>query len=251
MSAPAPNRIIILGAQSAIAEAAARRLAGQGARLVLVGRSPARLEEIAADLQARGASMAIAAVCDLAGEADPAARLSDWIDQIGGLNALVLAYGALGDQEKAQENPVETRRLIDVNFTSAAGWLHAAALILERQRSGALVVIGSVAGDRGRASNYVYGAAKAGLAAFTQGLAHRLAKAGARAVVIKPGLVDTPMTAGFSKGGPLWASPDQVGAAVVDATARGGPVTYAPAFWRPIMLAIRAIPSGLFHRTKL
>jgi decaprenylphospho-beta-D-erythro-pentofuranosid-2-ulose 2-reductase len=245
------GRIVILGALSAIAEATARRFAENGAALVLVARDEARLKELAADLMVRGAVAAHIVVCDLATEADPGAKMLAWTDQLGGLSAVLIAYGVLGDQAAAEKDLAITQQQITVNFTSAALWAQAAAAILEQQRSGTLLVIGSVAGDRGRASNYVYGAAKAGLATFTQGIAHRLAKVGARAVTIKPGFVDTPMTAGLAKGGPLWATPAQVADVIVKAADKGGPVAYAPWFWRFILLIIRAVPAFVFHKTKL
>ncbi len=251
MSLSPVTRVVILGALSAIAEAAARRFAADGAGLVLVGRDEARLKELCQDLMVRGATLALPVVLDLAAEPDPAARLAAWTDQLGGLGAVLIAYGVLTDQAKAQESALETGKAIDVNFTSAAMWAQASAAILEQQGSGALLVIGSVAGDRGRQSNYVYGAAKAGLAALTQGIAHRLAKVGARAVLIKPGFVDTPMTAGLKKGGPLWATPAQVADVIYKAAQRGGPVVYAPWFWRFVMLIIRAVPAFVFHKTKL
>ena len=119
------------------------------------------------------------------------------------------------------------------------------------QGRGALVAVSSVAGDRGRQSNYAYGAAKGGLALFVQGLAHSLAASNARAVALKPGFVDTPMTEGLKKGGPLWAKPEAIAEAVRRAAERGGPIQYAPGFWRWIMLAIRSAPAFVFHRTRL
>jgi NAD(P)-dependent dehydrogenase (short-subunit alcohol dehydrogenase family) len=113
------------------------------------------------------------------------------------------------------------------------------------------VVIGSVAGDRGRASNYVYGATKAGLGALVEGIAHRLARSGARAVLIKPGFVDTPMTAAIANKGVLWAKPEAVARTIVAAAERGPPVVYTPWFWRGIMLIVRNTPSFVFHKTNL
>jgi decaprenylphospho-beta-D-erythro-pentofuranosid-2-ulose 2-reductase len=130
----------------------------------------------------------------------------------------------------------------------------ASAARLEAQGRGSLVVIGSVAGDRGRQSNYVYGAAKAGLATLVQGIAHRMAlraPKGARAVVVKPGFVDTPMTAGLKKGGPLWAQPEAIAAVVRKAADKGGPIVYAPWFWRFILLIIRLVPAPIFHKVRL
>lgn len=245
------EKVIILGALSAMAEATARLFAAEAASLVLVARDEPRLNELATDLRARGAAHVHVEVCDLAAELNPEEKLASWVGKLQGLGALLIAYGVLTDQEKAQQSLQETGRSIDVNFKSAAMWAQAAATIVETQRNGSIVVIGSVAGDRGRQSNYVYGAAKAGLAAFTQGLAHRLSKVGGRAVLIKPGFVDSPMTAGLKKGGPLWATPDQVAIIIHKAATKGGPIVYAPWVWRFIMLIIRAVPAFIFHKTKL
>lgn len=247
-----PPRVIVLGALSAIAEAAARLWAEQGCGLMLAARDEARLSVVASDLAARGGTVKTWSG-DLA-SADPVTALSEMVDALGGVDIVLLAYGVLGDQETAEKDVAHAREILDVNFTSAAGWCLVAANVLEAQGSGSLVVIGSVAGDRGRASNYVYGAAKSGLAALVQGIAHRLSRAGARAVLVKPGFVDTPMTAGIAKKGPLWAKPEAIASAIVSAApsnSRRGPVIYTPSFWRWIMLAIRSTPSFIFHKTKL
>jgi decaprenylphospho-beta-D-erythro-pentofuranosid-2-ulose 2-reductase len=246
-----PRRVVILGALSAIAEAAARDWARRGgARLMLAGRDAGRLEAVAADLRLRGAEVETFAA-DLA-TADAAASLAEMSRRLGGIDVVLVAYGVLGDQTAAEADPREAKAMLRTNFTSAAAWCLAAANVLEAQRSGSLIVLGSVAGDRGRASNYIYGAAKAGLGVLTQGLAHRLAGTGARAVVIKPGFVDTPMTAHIGRKGPLWASADTIGRRIAASAERdAAPVLYAPFFWRWIMLAIRITPSPLFHRTRL
>ncbi len=246
----APKRIVILGAASAMAEAAGRLWAAEGARLALVGRNADRLEAIAADLRARGAAAVEIEVADCA-SVDAAVTLDALAKRLGGLDVVLLAYGVLGDQSQLERDPAATADLLQTNFVSAAAWCLAAADCFERQRSGTLVVIGSVAGDRGRASNYVYGASKAGLAILVEGLAHRLAKSGARAVLIKPGFVDTPMTAHITKKGPLWAQPEALGRTIVKAADKGGPVVYAPFYWRGIMVVIRNVPAPIFHRTNL
>jgi decaprenylphospho-beta-D-erythro-pentofuranosid-2-ulose 2-reductase len=245
-----PKRVVILGATSAIAQAAARIWAGDGARLVVVARNAERLETIAADLKARGAAQADILVADCA-EVEPTAELPRIIEMLGGLDVVLLAYGVLGDQAQLERDPAATADLLRTNFTSAAAWCQAVAAVLERQRSGALLVIGSVAGDRGRGSNYIYGASKAGLGVLVQGIAHRLAPTGGRAILIKPGFVDTPMTADIARKGALWAKPEAVARTIVASADRGGPVVYAPAFWRGIMLAVRSTPSAIFHKTRL
>lgn len=249
----APMRIIVLGALSAIAEAAARIWAEEGAHLLLAARDEARLTPVASDLATRGATVQTW-VGDLAA-ADAMAELPAMVERLGGVDIVFLAYGVLGEQQQSESDPALALKQMNVNFNSAAGWCLAAAQVLEKQDKGTLIVIGSVAGDRGRASNYVYGAAKAGLGVLVQGIAHRFAGTGARAVLVKPGFVDTPMTAHVAKkGGPLWAKPEAIASVIVKASrpgARSAPVIYTPAFWRMILLGVRATPSFIFHKTKL
>jgi short-subunit dehydrogenase len=142
-------------------------------------------------------------------------------------------------------------REININFLSAASLATHVANVMEMQRSGSLGVIGSVAGDRGRQSNYVYGSAKAGLGAFVEGLRHRMTRHGVNVTLVKPGFVDTPMTAGLAKGGPLWVSPEKVAKDIYNAMERGTPVLYTPWFWRWIMVVIRSVPDAIFRRTRL
>jgi decaprenylphospho-beta-D-erythro-pentofuranosid-2-ulose 2-reductase len=242
-------RVIVLGATSAIAEATARLYAGEGAELLLVGRRGDRLTAIAADLRIRGAAQTATAVCDLADTRNAAFIFAGFVDSLGGVDHVVLAYGILGDQNEAEHDLAVAEIGLQVNFTSAAAWALAAADRLERQRKGSLVVLGSVAGDRGRRANFVYGAAKAGLATLVEGIAHRFANLGPRAVVVKPGPVITPMTEGFAnRQGLTWTTPEVVAAVVRRAADRGGPVIYAPWFWRWIMLVIRLVPTPIFNR---
>ena len=243
--------MIILGATSAMAEALARIYAAERADLVLVGRRADRLEEMAADLRARGAAHVTVAAADLGDASRAAEQLADW--SAGPIAALHVFYGVLTDQPRAEADLAYAERTLGVNFTSAALWSLAAANLLEAQRHGVLVVVGSVAGDRGRQSNYVYGAAKAGLGALVQGIAHRLALRGgdARAVLVRPGFVDTPMTDHLKKGGPLWARPEDVARAIRKAAKGKAPVVYAPWFWQGIMLVIRLLPAPIFHRRPL
>lgn len=249
----APRRIIILGALSAMAEAAARQWSTMpGTQLMLAGRDAVRLESLAADLALRGAGTQSFAG-DLAG-IDAGAAFQEMVARLGGVDVVLLAYGVLGDQTKAAADAAEAQRLLTVNFTSAAGWCLAAANVLEAQGRGCLIVVGSVAGDRGRQSNYVYGAAKGGLGVLVQGLAHRLARTNARAVLVKPGFIATPMTAHIEGKGLLWAKPETLGRIIVriaEAPSRSGPVVYAPGFWKGIMLVIRSLPASIMHRTRL
>jgi decaprenylphospho-beta-D-erythro-pentofuranosid-2-ulose 2-reductase len=249
-----PLRVIILGATSAIAEATARLYAQEKASLLLAGRNADRLNQISADLLARGAATAPVQARDLGQTGVAVEALDEMITTLGGVDHILIFYGILGDQPRAETDQDHAADILRVNFTSAAEWCMASAARLEAQGRGSLVVIGSVAGDRGRQSNYVYGAAKAGLATLVQGIAHRMAlraPKGARAVVVKPGFVDTPMTAGLKKGGPLWAQPEAIAAVVRKAADKGGPIVYAPWFWRFILLIIRLVPAPIFHKVRL
>ena len=243
--------VLVLGATSAIASAYCRRIAPSGARFVLVGRNLGRLESVKLDLEARGATDAVAISSDLADMADCAGRFAAFTEGVGKPDEVIVAYGVLGRQEEAETSAEETRRIIDVNFTSAALWLQVAAAELVGDKPRSLVVIGSVAGDRGRRSNYVYGSAKAGLDAFAEGLAHRLHGGNVHVLTVKPGLVDTPMTAHIDRSGPLWATPERVAADIERALRGRKRVLYTPWFWRPIMFVVRTVPRALFYRTRL
>jgi hypothetical protein len=218
---------------------------------VLVGRHRDRLETIASDLKARGASDAIPVISDLADMAFCEDRFHEFCARLSVPDQLLIAYGVLGGQGKAEEDADATRRIIDVNFTSAALWLQMAAKHLPRDKPRSIIVISSVAGDRGRRSNYVYGAAKAGLTAFAEGLAHRLHGTGLHVLTVKPGFVDTPMTAHLERGGLLWASPDQIAAGIDRAVRKRQAAVYTPRFWWPIMTVIRLLPRPIFFRTRL
>jgi decaprenylphospho-beta-D-erythro-pentofuranosid-2-ulose 2-reductase len=244
------KRVVILGATAAIAESAARLWAREGAQLVLVGRNAGRLGAIADDLRIRGAAATHVVVLDLA-DADARGELDRMTMSIGSIDVVLLAYGVLGDQAAAEQDAAVARGVFETDFLSASAWCLAAANYLASRRAGVLIVIGSVAGDRGRMSNYIYGAAKGGLGILVQGIAHRLAPTGARAVLIKPGFVDTPMTAGIARKGILWSRPEVIAAVIKKAAERGGPIVYAPWWWRFIMLIIRQAPSRILHKTKL
>ena len=211
MTTDRPLRVLILGAASGIAEATARLYAQEGALVGLAGRNAGRLASIADDLRARGAAQVMTFDVDFTTSAVPAA-LGEMVAALGGVDHVLLAYGILGKQETAETDLAAAQSIVDVNFRSATAWILAAAQMLERQGRGSLVVLGSVAGDRGRRSNYIYGATKAGLAVLVEGISHRFRGSGPKAVIVKPGPTDTAMTAAMAKGGPLWASPEAVAA---------------------------------------
>lgn len=245
--------IAVLGATSGIARALCRRLAARGCRLVLAGRNREELDALAADLQIRYGRPAPVELFD-ALDLDALPRLADRCQARaeGPLTGVVLCYGAPADQAAAQADPAEARRAIEVNFTSAVLLLEPFAARFERRRSGTIAAISSVAGDRGRQSNYIYGSAKSGLSAYLQGLRNRLHRSGVHVLTIKPGFVDTPMTRGVvDPRSPLLATPERVARDIDRALRRRRDVLYTPWFWRPIMAAIGSIPERLFKRLGL
>lgn len=243
-------RIVIIGATSAIAEAAARRYAARGARLFLIARNSQRLEDIAQDLLIRGAAGVACATLDVNEHIAHADVLEQAWTWLGEVDVMLIAHGTLPDQPSCEHSVDLALAEFNTNATATIALMTLAANRLEAQGTGALAVISSVAGDRGRQSNYLYGAAKAAVSTFSSGLRQRLAKAGVSVVTIKPGFVDTPMTKDFRKGA-LWATPDAVARGIVHAIDRRRSVVYLPWFWSLIMLIIRHIPEPIFKRIKL
>ncbi|MRW85299.1 SDR family oxidoreductase [Pseudoduganella sp. FT26W] len=244
------QKILIIGATSAIAEATARRFAQRGDALYLLARNGERLDALLADLKIRGAASTAGACFDANDFARHAAAIEDAAGALGGLDTVLIAHGTLPDQQACQADAALALQEISTNALSVISLLTIIANRFEAQRRGVIAVIGSVAGDRGRQSNYVYGSAKGMLAVFLQGLRNRLFKAGVHVLTIKPGFVDTPMTAAFPKG-PLWATPEQVAGAIVKAMDGRRNVLYTPFFWLGIMTVIRAIPEAVFKKLSL
>ena len=242
-------RVAIYGATSAIAQAVAREYAGEGATFFLAARNAERLESVATDLRVRGAAAVVTAVADLAHMPAHAALVAQ-AHAAGPVDVVVVAHGTLPEQAAAVVDATLAVRALQENFVAQAGLLTHLGNALEVQGHGTLAVIGSVAGDRGRRANYVYGSAKAGLGVFTQGLRHRLALKGVTVVLVKPGLVDTPMTADFAKG-LLWATPGRVACDIRRGIESGAAVVYTPWYWRWIMLVIKAMPDALFKRMSI
>lgn len=243
-------RVAIFGATSGIAVEIARRYAGKGARLVLVGRNETALGEQAADLRVRGAGevATLTYAFDSADAARSAAEES-W-SRFGGLDVAIVAFGSLPDQVALQKDIAGVEAALVVNFVAPSVLVEALAGHFEAQRSGAIAVITSVAGDRGRASNYFYGAAKGGLQRFVEGVRHRLHAAGVAVVDIRPGFVRTKMTEHLDRNGPLWADPGKVADDITAAIEKRRSVVYTPGLWAWIMLVVRSLPRPIFHRTK-
>lgn len=240
--------IWVLGATSAIAHAYARRRAADGATLLLVGRNDENLRANAADLTARGAAAVSILNYDLARAPDFESKVIEMMSSKGLPDEIFIAYGTMEQQGRALTDLAYARDLIETNFVSVVCWLIAIVARWDHNRPLTLAVIGSVAGDRGRARNFVYGSAKGGLDRFLEGLQHAYAGTLLRVVRVKPGYVDTPMTTDIAKNGPLWATPDQVAVDIERAINGGRAVVYTPWFWWPIMLVVRHVPRFIFHR---
>jgi short-subunit dehydrogenase len=250
MSARAPRRVLVVGATSAIAQAVARRFAADHDLLFVTGRSEPRLRAVADDLRLRGAGAVHAGTLDVNHLDRHAPILEEADARLGGLDIVFIAHGTLPDQERCQRSVDLTVQEFTTNAVSTIALLTRVADLFERRRAGTIAVITSVAGERGRQSNYVYGAAKAAVDTFLEGLRQRLHKSGVRVTSIRPGFVDTPMTAAFAKG-PLWASPEGVARRMHAAIVQGRDVVYAPPFWAGVMTIIRLIPRPVFKTLRL
>ena len=244
------KKILVLGATSGIAEATCRIWASQGAQLFLVARNPEKLEAVAADLRARGAAYVGTAVADLDDTDKHADLLSHAINSLTGMDVAFLAHGILGDQFRAEQDFNHAAQIIHTNFVAPVSLLTWLANFCVLRHTGTLAVISSVAGDRGRKSNYVYGSSKAGLSAFLGGLRNRIDREGVTVLTIKPGPVRTAMTANM-KGSEKFADPNKVAAAIVKAIDSKADNLYVPSFFQPVMFVIRNIPDRLFKRLNL
>lgn len=248
------SRVVIFGATSAIAEQVARRLVEDGAELFCIARDPQKLAALLQDLRLR-APRKDQLIDGVTGDLGGRARHGDLWEAawraLGSVDGVLLAQGVLPDQKACEADPERLLQSLELNALSVVSILTPIANCFEQQGRGVIAVISSVAGDRGRQSNYVYGAAKGMVTLFLQGLRNRLHSAGVSVVTIKPGFVITPMTAEFERSGPLWAKPEAVAAGIVKAMRKGSGDVYLPGFWRWIMLLIRHIPEALFKRLKL
>jgi len=245
--------ILIYGATSRIAHECARIWARQGYRMLLLGRDAERLSGVAADLRVlAGREDAISTgVLDVADEAGTRRRIGEADTATGGFDIALIAHGWLPEQEGTQRDPAQLRQTIEVNALSVAQLCEAVAGLFETRRKGTLAVIGSVAGDRGRQSNYAYGASKGFVERYCEGLRNRLYAVGVRVVLVKPGPTDTPMTRAMAGRPGRLADPADVAADIVRGIARGRNVVYTPGIWRWIMTVIRWIPETIFVRLKL
>lgn len=243
--------IVITGATSAMAQAWARLRAARGAAFFLVARDADKLAAVKQDLLVRGAVAVHSHVADLAVPQDYEALVAAMYAAFPRVDIALFAQGSMPAQRDLEQQPEAIRPLFELN---AMSYLLPATLIAERMAqagSGSIVLISSPAGDRGRQSNYFYGASKAAVTVFAGGLRNHVAKRGVQVLTVKPGFVDTPMTAAMDKGGPLWATPEQIAACIDRGLQKKRNVIYAPWFWQVIMLIIRHIPETVFKRLSL
>jgi decaprenylphospho-beta-D-erythro-pentofuranosid-2-ulose 2-reductase len=246
----APRKILVLGATSGIAEATCRIWATQGASLFLVARNPQKLAAVAADLRTRGASYVDTAVADLDDTDKHPELLAHAVNSLTGLDVAYLAHGILGDQAEAEQDFNAAAQILYTNFMAPVSLLTWLANFCVQRHAGTLAVISSVAGDRGRKSNYLYGSSKAGLSAFLAGLRNRVDREGVTVLTIKPGPTRTAMTAAMPNS-EKFADVDSVAESIVSAIDKRKDVLYVPFQWQPIMFIIRNIPERIFKKLNL
>lgn len=243
------QRIIIIGASSAIAEHCARLWAQQPADFVLVGRDRKRVERVVADLQVRSPQSSAQSVVIDFNDAAAIAALAAQTATDGKIDIVLIAHGNLPVQADCEQDLSKSQQALEINGVSPVLFAEAFAAQLQKAGRGTLAIIGSVAGDRGRKTNYVYGAAKGLIERYAQGLQHRFAGTPVKIVLIKPGPTATPMTAHLPPRG--LALPEAVARVIVAAIAKGSPVVYAPARWALIMMVIRHLPRFVFNRLNI
>jgi decaprenylphospho-beta-D-erythro-pentofuranosid-2-ulose 2-reductase len=244
------KKILILGAASAIAKEVAYNFARDGAHLYLVDLTQDRLEATMDDILARYETMISLDVMDATDFDRHEPLFKRAVEKMNGVDAVLIAHGTLANQEETQKSVERIVREFNINSLSVIAFASVAANYFEEKKEGLIAVISSVAGDRGRMSNYIYGAAKGGVTTFLQGLRNRLAHSGVNVLTIKPGMVDTPMTAQMPKS-PLFAKPKDVGRSIYKAMIAKKDVVYVPGYWCLIMWVIIHLPEFIFKKMKL
>ncbi len=242
-----PMNVVLLGATRGMGQALARRMAQRHDRLFLLGRTESALEDSAADLAVRGAEVVGTHRCDLEDTATFEPALAAAWSALGTVDAVVVTAGLFATQEELEADPALAEKLTRVNFTNTVVFCEQARKRLLDAGGGTLCVFSSVAGERGRKPVVIYGASKAGLSRYLEGLDHKFRREGLRVVTVKPGFVKTGMTEGLDPP-PFAGEPDEVAVAVLDAIDRGRPVVYAPAPWRFVMAVVRHLPRAVMRR---
>lgn len=240
-------KVVFLGATKGMGRALARRMAERGAEMFLLGRDLEDLERSAADLKLHGATTVGIGSCDLLDVAGFVPALEAAAQAMGSLDTVVITAGLFATQDVLEADPELTHRVLAADFTNTVLFCEEARKRLLAGGGGNLCVFSSVAGERGRKPVILYGAAKAGLSHYLEGLDHKFRQQGLRTIVVKPGFVKTAMTAGL-KPPPFSGEPDQVADIVMKAIDRGTPEVYAPGMWRWVMLVIRNLPRQVMRR---
>ena len=243
-------KIIIIGATSAIARSTARLYAEQNSQIFLVGRDEGRLRELKADLELRGANSIENLTLDITNCNEHANVINKSIQFLGHIDIAIICHGSLPDQKKCESNFREIEKTININGLTTISFCTEISKQLELQKAGTLAVITSVAGDRGRQPNFIYGAAKSMVSTYLQGLRGKLLPFDVHVIDIKPGLVDSPMTAKFEKGA-LWSTPELVAIDIVSGIKKKRHTIYTPSYWRFIMAAVCSIPEVIFKKIKI
>jgi short-subunit dehydrogenase len=243
--------LLVLGANSLIAQAAASHFAAAGHELIFAGRLQDEPEKIAADFGIRYNVKCTAELIDALDYKTHRKFVEDVLAKTPGLDYILIVFGYLGTQDKAQSDFNEAHRIIDTNYTGVVSVCELFAAEFESRKKGNIAVISSVAGDRGRQSNYMYGSAKAALSAYLSGLRSRLFKSGVNVLTIKPGFVNTPMTYGMPMPKIIVASPEKVGKDIYKGMIKGKSVLYTPFYWRWIMAIVKSVPEFIFKKLKL
>ena len=242
--------ILVIGATSAIARSVSRLYAVKNAKLFLLARDEERLRESAADLELRGASSVKVLNYDAENTDKHSAIVEAAVESLGSIDIALICHGNLPNQEECQEDYEKAEDAIRVNGLSVISLCTEIVNRLRKQKKGTLAVITSVAGERGRQSNFVYGAAKSMVSTYLQGLRGSLVTDNVNIVDVRPGLVDSPMTAHLKKG-PLWSSPESIASSIIKGIGKKRHVIYAPSYWRLIMLLVCVIPENIFKRIKI
>jgi short-subunit dehydrogenase len=243
--------LLVLGANSLIAQAAAANFAGAGHEVIFAGRNREELAKLAGDYNIRYKINCSAEYFDALDYLSHEKFLDDVFAKSPDLNYVLVAFGYLGTQEKAQSDFAEAHKIIDTNYTGVVSICELIAGEFEAKKKGNIAIISSVAGDRGRQSNYMYGSAKAGITAYSSGLRSRLSKTGVNVLTVKPGFVDTPMTYGMPLPKLLVASPQKVGKNIYKAMIKEKNLIYSPFYWRFIMTIVKSIPEFIFKKLKV
>jgi len=246
----AAKGVLIIGATSAIAQDVAKLWAKDNNNLFLAARNQQRLNIVSQDLKTRFSANVETYAMDMNDFSNHQALLTAAENFLNKIDVVLIAHGSLSDQKNCELSVEKTFDELSTNFLSVISLLTLIANKMQHQKSGCIAVISSVAGDRGRQSNYIYGTAKGALNVFLQGLRNRLFKDNVAVVTIKPGFVDTPMTKDFKKG-LLWSQPEQVAQLIVKAIDKRQTEVYVPGYWRWIMCVVKSIPERVFQRLNM